>query len=135
MKVVKATPGQRGSQLVEFAFVSTLFMVVLFAVFEFGFVLWRYNMVAQAAQQSARWASVRGHTAILARRATAADITSFITGMGQGVPMTVTAGNPSVLDPGAILTVVVSSTYSPMTAFVPSAALTVRSTAQIVMVR
>jgi Flp pilus assembly protein TadG len=50
----------RGQSLVEFAFASIVFFMMLFGIVEFGIAVWRYNMVADLAQEGARWASVRG---------------------------------------------------------------------------
>ena len=52
----------RGQSLVEFALASTVFFMTLFGVIIFGIGVWRYNMVADLAQEGARWASVHGST-------------------------------------------------------------------------
>ena len=50
----------RGANLVEFALASTIFFMTIFGVLGFGVAVWRYNMVADLAQEGARWAAVRG---------------------------------------------------------------------------
>src|SRR5436190_3796667 len=52
----------RGQELIEFAFASVLFMMLLFLIIEGGIAIWRYNMLASYAQAGARYAAVRGST-------------------------------------------------------------------------
>lgn len=54
----------RGANLVEFALASTVFLMTLFGTIIFGIAIWRYNMVADLAQEGARWASVHGSTSL-----------------------------------------------------------------------
>ena len=56
----------RGENLIEFALVSTIFFMTLFGTIIFGIGVWRYNMVADLAQEGARWASVHGSTSAVA---------------------------------------------------------------------
>ena len=51
-----------GAQLVEFALASTIFFMTIFGVMGFGIAVWQFNMVADLAQEGARWAAVRGST-------------------------------------------------------------------------
>ncbi len=48
------------SQVVEFAFASMIFFTMIFAMIEFCLAMYASNFVAYAAQQGARYASVRG---------------------------------------------------------------------------
>ncbi len=50
--------GETGDAIVEFALASALFFATLFGILEFGQAVWRYNMLAELAQEGARWASV-----------------------------------------------------------------------------
>ena len=52
---------ERGSTLVEFAIGATVFLMVMFAVIEFGRALWVHNALSDAARRGARYAVV--HTA------------------------------------------------------------------------
>src|ERR1700721_4697303 len=54
---------ERGSALVEFAVTVPLLIFLLFAVLEGMFAMYLYHYTAYAAQQGARFAMVRGHTA------------------------------------------------------------------------
>lgn len=52
--------GQRGSSMVEFAVASSLLLLLMFGIVEFGRALYMYHTVANAARIGARWAMVRG---------------------------------------------------------------------------
>ena len=54
MKSPKKT--ERGATLVEFAIGATVFLTAMFAVIEFGRVLWTHNALADAARRGARYA-------------------------------------------------------------------------------
>lgn len=47
---------ERGTTLLEFAIVSTVFLTVMFGVIEFGRCLWTHNALADAARRGARYA-------------------------------------------------------------------------------
>ena len=47
---------QRGSTLVEFAIGATVFLMVMFAVIEFGRALWVHNALSDAARRGVRYA-------------------------------------------------------------------------------
>ena len=49
---------QRGASLVEFSIGATVFLMAMFAVIEFGRVLWTHNALADAARRGARYAVV-----------------------------------------------------------------------------
>lgn len=57
--MVRITPkklGQKGSTLVEFAIGASVFLLIMFAVIEFGRALWVHNALADAARRAARYA-------------------------------------------------------------------------------
>ena len=54
---------EHGSALVEFAVTVPLLIFLLFAVLQGMFAMYVYHYTAYAAQQGARFAMVRGHTA------------------------------------------------------------------------
>ena len=59
MKTAHLKPGargQRGAALVEFAIAGVVFMTAVFAVIEFGRLLWTHNALADAARRGARYA-------------------------------------------------------------------------------
>jgi Flp pilus assembly protein TadG len=49
---------QRGLATVEFSIIGLLMMIVLFAVFEFGRLVWMWNTLSEAARRGARAAVV-----------------------------------------------------------------------------
>jgi Flp pilus assembly protein TadG len=49
---------ERGSTLVEFSIAATVFLMVMFAVIEFGRAVWTHNALADAARLGARYAVV-----------------------------------------------------------------------------
>ena len=50
---------ERGAEIIEFAIVSILFLMLAFGVMEFGRAIWMYGTVAHAAREGARFAIVR----------------------------------------------------------------------------
>jgi len=110
--------GESGSALVEFSVVSLVFFMTLFGLIEFAQAVWHYNMVANLAQEGARWASVRGSGATGAvSPASAAEVQSYVQTRALGLSVavattsvdattkacTATAVNPSSLSTGGRL--------------------------------
>ena len=141
---------ERGANLVEFAFASTVFLMTVFGTLEFGIAVWRHNLLSNLAQEGARWASVRGTNGTM--QATQADVANYIISRANGVGVTVTTSttttssdpktpcatastNPGTLSMGQGICVKVTSSYTPLTGFVPQAAVTLLSTAKMVMAR
>src|SRR6266545_5644124 len=56
MPTTKRRNKQRGAMLVEFSIAAAVFLTVMFAVLEFGRVLWTHNALADAARRGARYA-------------------------------------------------------------------------------
>ena len=56
MRTMKSRNKQRGATLVEFSIAVTVFLLTLFAVLEFGRVLWTHNALMDAARKGARYA-------------------------------------------------------------------------------
>ena len=54
---------RRGAAMIEFAFISLLFLAVFIGIVEFGRGVWAYTTVAHAARQAVRFAMVRGTVA------------------------------------------------------------------------
>ena len=127
--------GESGQELIEFALASLIFLITVFGTLEFGLGVWQYNMVSDLAQEGARWASVRGSTSSILH-ASSADVQTYVQGRSTGVTVTVTATpDPSTLAPGATVSVLVQTTFSPLTSLIPFAAMTLQSTAQMVIAR
>jgi Flp pilus assembly protein TadG len=130
----KRVRDNRGQSLVEFAFAAIVFFMMVFGIIEFGITVWRYNMVADLAQEGARWASVRGSDSDAP--ASAADVRTFVISRAVGIPVTVTTTPaPSTLAAGATVTVVVQTTYTPLTQLLPQTTMNLQSTARMIMSR
>jgi len=56
MRTKKRGNRQRGATLVEFSIAATVFLMVMFAVLEFGRALWTHNALMDAARKGARYA-------------------------------------------------------------------------------
>ena len=120
---------RRGSTLVEPAMVTSLFLVLLMGIADFGRMGFAFNSIAFAAHRAARWASTRGsasgHAATVANiqanalaNVTALDTTQLTVGV---------TWNPND-NPGS--TVQVQMTYNFSTLLIPisSKALKLKST-------
>lgn len=53
-----------GQAMAEFAVVASAFFLLLFAIFEMGIVVYRYNTVSAAAREAARYAMVHNPTSL-----------------------------------------------------------------------
>jgi Flp pilus assembly protein TadG len=49
---------ERGATLVEFSIAATVFLMSMFAVLEFGRVIWTHNALTDAARRGARYAAL-----------------------------------------------------------------------------
>src|SRR6267142_6038682 len=58
MRTTKNKNRQRGATLVEFSIAATVFLMTMFAVLEFGRVVWTHNALTDAARRGARYAAV-----------------------------------------------------------------------------
>jgi Flp pilus assembly protein TadG len=130
--------GQRGSTLVEFALGSTLLLMTLFGAISGGMSVYRYAMIANLAQEGARWGTVRGLTADSTKRAegTTAQLQTYLRARNPGLPITVTTNaNPNTLAKGATLTVTVSSTWLPVTSYAPWSAFAISASSSMRVAR
>lgn len=86
---------ERGAELIEFALVLPLFLLVMAAILDFGFVFQQYTVVTNAAREGARLATVpNSSTAAVENR-----VKAYVQGAGL-------TGNPhTVVSPVSIATV------------------------------
>ena len=56
IRMTQKRSDQRGATLVEFAIGASVFLLSLFALIEFGRLLWTHNALADAARRAARYA-------------------------------------------------------------------------------
>jgi Flp pilus assembly protein TadG len=54
--------GKEGQNLVEYALILIVFLMLLFGIAEFGHMLYAYHFVNHAAKSAVRWAAVNGNT-------------------------------------------------------------------------
>ena len=142
---------QSGGIIIEFALASVVFFATVFGILEYSQMIWRYNLVANLAQEGARWASVRGSGAASPLApASASDVTTHVQSRAVGIDVTVsttsaaatspfacttTAVDPSTLSAGARVCVKVTHVFTPLSGLLPIGTATLQSTAQMVMVR
>lgn len=62
MRTKSTDRGERGAALVEFAIAGAVFLTAVFAVLEFGRLLWVHNALTDAARRGARYAVSHGGT-------------------------------------------------------------------------
>ena len=53
---------ERGAELIEFALVLPVLLLIVCGIFDFGFVFQRYEVLTNAAREGARMASLPGYT-------------------------------------------------------------------------
>jgi Flp pilus assembly protein TadG len=126
---------ERGQTLVEFAFASILFLTTIFGIVEFGLAVYHYNLVSDLAQEGARWASVRGSSPTAVMHATSDDVQSFVQGRALGIPVTVTTTWSPGNNPGDVVRVQVTNSYTPLAGLLPTSGMTLQSTAEMMMSR
>lgn len=99
--------GERGANLVEFAIVMPLLLLLLLGVIEFGYLLGEYNDVRHGAREGARLAAVSG---------TGDDEAALISRVCQAMDLTVGSMNvdfdSSSADVGSTASVTVTATVS-----------------------
>jgi Flp pilus assembly protein TadG len=123
-----------GQSLVEYAVSAILFMIILFGTIDLGIGIWRYNMIADLAQQGARWASVRGSQG--SSPASISDVQNYVIGRAPGFPVTVTPSvAPSTLSAGSVITVNVQHVFQPFTPLIPVGSMTLQHTAAMTISR
>ena len=91
-RLLKRLGGDQAAQLVEFALVLPMLLLVVLGIAEFGFIFQRYEVVTNAAREGARMAVLPGYTT--------ADVDARVrVYVTQGkVPTTVTNPNIAVTD-------------------------------------
>ncbi len=134
---VAASRGERGETLIEFAFASVIFFVMIFGALEFGIAVWNYNLVSDLAQEGARYAAVHGQTSGDPRAQ--ADVATFVTSRAIGLAVTTTtaptSSSPGNVAAGNTVTVTVSHTLNFGGGLLPVWNFPVQSSAQMTVTR
>ncbi len=128
----------RGNTIVEFALASTVFFMTIFGIMQFGQAVWRYNLVANLAKEGARRAAVCGKNTGLT--STECNIQTYVTSRALGMtmtlgPNTISSTALAAATAGDVVTIQVRHTFTPLTTLTPHTALTLSSTAKMVVAR
>ena len=127
---------ERGQALVEFALTLFLFLMTVLGTAILGLVVFRYNMVADLAQEGARRAAVCGRTRSLALDCNVASfVQSRAVGIGVNVTVSPPVGTGTTASSGDTVTVTVQHTFTRMTGILPLGALNLTSTARMIIAR
>jgi Flp pilus assembly protein TadG len=106
MKNARFTKGERGSTMAEFAVISGLFFLIIFAIIEFGRLMYTHNALTDAARRGARYAVLHGEAdracvkAVAVYGETNID-TATCTGTGPALINGLTTTNVAVVYEGA----------------------------------
>jgi Flp pilus assembly protein TadG len=127
----RSRPRTRGQSLVEFAIVIPVFLLILFAIFDFGVLLYSRMTVINAAREAARAATLLATPSytpgqiqsVASARASAA---------AGGLPVTTTA-TCGACDPGDFVTVTVTYDHSMFFPLLFGNTIPMSSTVQMVL--
>jgi hypothetical protein len=108
--------------------------MTIFGTMIFGIGVWQYNMVADLAQEGARWASVNGPSRPQLVPARQAEVQSYVQSRAP-FTVTVTTTPTTVGAPGSTVTVRVQHSFTPWIALLPHATLNLASDAQMIVSR
>jgi Flp pilus assembly protein TadG len=123
--------------MLELALSFMAFMLLTMGTMEFGWAVYAYNFCSYAAQDAARWASVRGSLSTLSGApATQASILSFVQSEAVGLDTSLlnvsATWNPNNTA-GSTVTVTVSYTITPLAGLAIRQNIPISSTAQFVI--
>ncbi len=124
---------ERGSELIEFALISILLLMLVFGIMEFGRAIWIYGTVAHVAREGARFAIVRGSNS--GRDASTTDVENYVNLRAAGMTgLTVTTTwDDASKDPGTVVQVQVSRDFDPALPLVNLGPFTLSSTSRMVI--
>ena len=123
---------QRGAVVLEFGLAFLTFLLVIYGVMEFGRVVACYNILAGAAREGARYASVHGSAS--GSVASTSDIQNVVRGWALGMEtssvLVTTTWNPGN-GPGGKVNVKASYIVTPFTGLILKNGITVQSSSQM----
>lgn len=132
---------ERGDGLVEFALAATVFFMTIFGILEFGQAVFRYNMMANLAQEGARRAIVCGNKKVI----TDCDIRAFVVSRSVGLLTSnsdVTCGSGDTTcsgiaskAKGETVTVTVQKSFTPFVTIIPHFTIPMSATANMTVAR
>lgn len=130
------TAAERGSALVEGAFVITIVLLVVFGMIQFSYVVFGYNAVVYSARAGTRYAAVHGSSS--PAPCSAATVQTQVLNQLPGVPasaVTVTTTWTPDNKPGSTVKVTVSANFSPMAKLVMRQGVTLSSSSQMTILQ
>jgi Flp pilus assembly protein TadG len=95
-RMLRRCRADEGAQLVEFALVLPLLLLVVLGIAEFGFLFQRYEVITNAAREGARMAVLPGYSSPIGQAAVAARVQAYVAA-GRVPVSSGTPGNPTVL--------------------------------------
>ena len=96
-KLFRRWRGEEGAQIIEFALVLPMLLLVVLGIAEFGFIFQRYEVLTNAAREGARMAVLPGYNTAAARDGIRARVRAYL----QAGRVPITAGTP----PASIVTI------------------------------
>lgn len=137
-----------GQALVEFALVAPIFLLLLFAIIEFGWYVYSVQALNQAAREGARYAIVHGSTSLCPSGPmpggaanwcdpSGAKIEAAVIARAVGIPassitfptLTWTPNNGR----GSVFSLVVQATHQPLIPLVPLPTITIEGASSLVV--
>lgn len=141
---------QRGSTLVEQAFVVAFLLTVMFGIIDLSRAMYAYHFVSNAAREATRWASVRSASSPLSPTASQSTVQTYISdvsGMGlDSSSITSTTSftapphgspactpGPGANKPGCVVQVTVNYSYTFFFPLLPTSPMHMSSTSQMLI--
>jgi Flp pilus assembly protein TadG len=144
----RAAKEEHGQNLVEFALVITVVLMMIFGIIDFGRALYTYHFVAHAAREGSRYAMVRGADCQLTN-CTEGDIQNYVKSLANGNGLDLSAmADPQVSwsegsssdascptdhNPGCVVQVQVSYNFKFIFPLLPTLTYPMTSTSQMVI--
>jgi len=123
--------GQKGSALIEFALVFSVFFMIVFGFIQFSLMLFTFNNATYASRVAVRYAVVHGSTATYT--CTSTDISNIVSPLLWGAPSgstTVTTTWSPNNTPGSTVSINVAIQYAPKLPFFPAKIFPLGTTAR-----
>src|SRR5271168_3766338 len=124
-----------GQAMAEFALVITPCLTLFFGIINFALALYCYDFVCYTAQQSVRYATVHGSTAVspVSMAGVQTYANTLVVGVLNTNSMTVNTTWAPNNKPGGVVTVVVTYNFPPLTSLVSSVTIPLTRTAAMVI--
>ena len=126
---------ERGETLIEFAFASVVFFVMIFGTLQFGIAIWNYNLVSDLAQEGARYGAVHGLNS--GSPMTEAQVRTYVDTRALGLSVTTTTplGPPGGMAAGSVVEVQVAHTLTAGGGLLPAWNFNIQTTARMIVTR